>query len=69
MITASMVNKFDLNLVKNLSIKNSITTLSELTVMTIVKSLNFFPNKPQKIILCGGGRKNKYFYEQIKKKK
>jgi len=61
------VNKFDLNLVKNLSIKNSITTLSELTVMTIVKSLNFFPNKPQKIILCGGGRKNKYIFERIKK--
>tara|TARA_B110000971_G_C19970026_1_gene482097 strand:+ start:39 stop:1154 length:1116 start_codon:yes stop_codon:yes gene_type:complete len=61
------VNDFNLTKVKSLTIENSITTLSELTVLTIVNSLNFFPNKPQKIILCGGGRKNKYIYERIQK--
>ena len=62
------VNNFNLSSVKKLSIENSITTLSELTVLTIVNSLKFFPNKPKKIILCGGGRKNKYIYKRIKEK-
>ena len=62
------VNDFTLCPVRALSIENSIATLSELTVQTIVNSLNFFPSNPKQIILCGGGRKNKYFYEQIKKK-
>ena len=61
------VNDFNLSSVRGLSLENSITTLSELTAQTIVNSLNFFPNKPQEIILCGGGRKNEYIYERIKK--
>jgi len=35
--------------------------------MTIVNALNFFSVKPKEIILCGGGRKNKYIFERIKK--
>jgi len=62
------VNDFNIDLVKNINLENSISTLSTLTSLTIVEALNFFPNKPQRIILCGGGRKNKYIYEQIKKK-
>ena len=61
------VNDFTLGPVRGLSIENSITTLSELTALTIVNSLSFFLNKPKKIILCGGGRKNKYLCERIKK--
>ena len=61
------VNNFNLHSVRSLSVENSVTTLSELTAMTIADSLNFFLTKPQKIILCGGGRKNKYIYERIKK--
>ena len=34
--------------------------------MTIVNALNFFSAKPNEIILCGGGRKNKYIFERIK---
>ena len=60
------VNDFNLSSVRGISIENSITTLSELTSQTIANSLSFFSNKPQKIILCGGGRKNKYIYERIK---
>ena len=62
------VKDFDVNLVRDINLENAVTTLSELTSLTIVEALNFFPNKPQNIILCGGGRKNKYIYEQIKKK-
>jgi anhydro-N-acetylmuramic acid kinase len=62
------VNDFSLSAVRGISVENSITTLSELTSLTIVNSLNFFSNKPKEIILCGGGRKNRYIYEQIKQK-
>jgi anhydro-N-acetylmuramic acid kinase len=62
------VNNFNLNPISNLNLENSVATLSELTALTIVNSLNFFKKKPQKIILCGGGRKNKYIHERIKKK-
>ena len=61
------VNDFTLSHVRSLSLENSIATLSELTAVTIVNSLNFFPSKPEKIILCGGGRKNNYIFERIEK--
>ena len=61
------VNNFNLRSARGLRVEDSIATLSELTALTIVNSLYFFPNKPQKIILCGGGRKNRYIFERIKK--
>jgi anhydro-N-acetylmuramic acid kinase len=61
------VNDFNFDLERNTSVEDLITTLSELTSLTIANSLNFFSNKPQKIILCGGGRKNKYIYDRIEK--
>ena len=61
------VNYFNLNPVRSLSLENSITTLSELTSLTIVNALDFFDYKPKEIILSGGGRKNKYIVERIKK--
>ena len=59
------VNDFSLSPVRGLCVEDSIATLSEFTVLTITNSLYFFPNKPRKIILCGGGRKNKYIYEDV----
>mgnify|MGYP006165188627 CR=1 FL=1 len=61
------VNDFNLSSVRGLNLENTITTLSELTALTIVNSLNFFSHKPHKIILCGGGRKNDYIYDRVKK--
>tara|TARA_B110000259_G_C13958129_1_gene379568 strand:- start:116 stop:1231 length:1116 start_codon:yes stop_codon:yes gene_type:complete len=61
------VNDFNLGLLKTLSLKDSVATLSELTALTIVNALNFFSLKSMEIILCGGGRKNKYIFERIKK--
>ena len=61
------INDFNLSSVRGLSLEDSVATLSELTSYTIVNSLNFFNSKPSEIILCGGGRKNKYIFERIKK--
>jgi len=61
------VNDFNLSPLRSLSLEDSVSTLSELTSRTIVNALNFFSPKPIEIILCGGGRKNKYIFERIKK--
>ena len=61
------VNDFSLSPLRSLSLEDSVATLSELTSITIVNALNFFSSKPIEIILCGGGRKNKYIFERIKK--
>jgi anhydro-N-acetylmuramic acid kinase len=61
------VNDFKLSPLAGLSLKDSVVTLSELTSLTIVNALNFFSTKPIEIILCGGGRKNKYIFERLKK--
>ena len=61
------VNDFNLSPLKSLSLEDSVATLAELTSLTSVNALNFFNLKPQEIILCGGGRKNKYIFQRIKK--
>ena len=61
------VNNFNFELLRNLNLQDSVATLSEFTSLTIVNALNFFNSKPVEIILCGGGRKNKYIFERIEK--
>ena len=61
------VNDFNLSPIRSLSLEDSVATLSELTSLTITNALSFFQDKPKEIILCGGGRKNKYIFERIKK--
>ena len=61
------INDFNLNPLRDLSLKDSVATLSELTSLTIVNALSFFSSKPIEIILCGGGRKNKFIFDRIKK--
>jgi len=61
------VNNFTLSPLSSLSLKDSVATLAELTSLTTVNALNFFKLKPIEIILCGGGRKNKYIFERLKK--
>ena len=61
------VNDFSLSPLRSLNLEDSVATLSELTSITIVSALNFFNTKPIEMILCGGGRKNKYISERIKK--
>ena len=56
---------FNFSFVKKLSLKDEAATLTEFTARAIMnKSMQF----KDKIILCGGGRKNKFLVEKLKKK-
>jgi len=61
------VNDFNLSPLRSFNLKDAVATLSEFTSITIVNALDFFKGRPNKIILCGGGRKNKYIFRRIKK--
>ena len=56
---------FNFSFVKKLSLKDEAATLTEFTARTI---MNRSMQSEDKIILCGGGRKNKFLVEKLKKK-
>ena len=58
---------FDLSLIKNLSTKDGAATLTEFTAQIIISALKLTKFNNEKIILCGGGRKNKFLVKKIKK--
>ncbi len=63
---------FDLNFVRGLSLEDGAATITEFTGTVlgdgILDFLNKLSNKPRKILVCGGGRKNLTLIESIKKK-
>ena len=65
------VNDFDVSFARGLSLEDGAATLTDLTSKIISSSLNSiiskFDNKSLKLIVCGGGRKNKILMEKIKK--
>ena len=65
------VNNFDISFVRGLSLEDGAATLTELSARIIGTSLSLniskFKNKCCKVLVCGGGRKNKFFMERIKK--
>ena len=58
---------FNLEFVKGLSFRDGVATLTEYTVKILINSLPFLQDKKIIIILCGGGRKNKFLIERIRK--
>ena len=58
---------FDISILKNLSLEDGTATLTEFTAQIIITALNKINNK-EKIILCGGGRKNNFLVEKLMKK-
>ena len=62
------VKYFKLDYLKKLSLEDGAATLSMLTVDSICSSLNYFNKKPKVVIISGGGRKNKFITDNIKKK-
>ena len=61
------VKNFNINFVKNLSLKDGAATITEYTAHRLIPSLIIFNSFKRKIILCGGGRKNKFLISRIKK--
>ena len=62
------VKDFNLKNFNKLSLEDGCATLSMVTVNSICEALNNFKKKPNLVLLSGGGRKNKYIIDNIKKK-
>tara|TARA_Y100000741_G_scaffold349650_1_gene318975 strand:+ start:33 stop:1151 length:1119 start_codon:yes stop_codon:yes gene_type:complete len=62
------IKDFDLTFVNGLSLKDGAATLTEYTAQILSNQLMFHVYHKVKIILCGGGRKNKFLIQKIKKK-
>ena len=55
-------------LTMNLSAPDTMATLAEFTVVSIVNSLNFLPEKVKNILVTGGGYKNNYLMKRLKER-
>lgn len=63
----SFVN-FYINLLrKNYSKQDTIATLAEFTIETIIKSVDYLPKKIKSILITGGGYRNNYLMQSLKK--
>jgi len=54
-------------LVNELKLEDSLATLIYIHAKALELNLRFLPNRPKKLYLCGGGRKNSFLVEQLKK--
>ena len=66
------VKDFDLNFVRGLSLEDGLSTLADFTVniiyQSIINSINLNNTRELNILICGGGRKNSFLIDSIKKK-
>ena len=53
-------NDFDISFVRGLSLEDGAATLTEFTARIIISAIKETDRYKEKIILCGGGRKNKF---------
>ena len=58
---------FDFSYVNNLSLEDGLATLTEFTAKIIISAIKAENRYKEKIILCGGGRKNDFLVERLKK--
>ena len=58
---------FDFSFVNNLSLEDGLATLTEFTAKIIISAIKVGNRYKEKIILCGGGRKNDFLVERLKK--
>jgi len=56
---------FDFSFVKDLSLEDGAATLTEFTAQIIISALKTTDYNKEKIILCGGGRKNNYLVKRL----
>ncbi|MDC1010846.1 anhydro-N-acetylmuramic acid kinase [Candidatus Pelagibacter sp.] len=60
------IKEFDLSIIKGLTLKDAVATLTEFTSLIIGK-LHTIGCLRTTLILCGGGRKNKFLVQRVKK--
>ena len=58
---------FDFSFINNLSLEDGLATLTEFTAKIIISAIKVGNRYKEKIILCGGGRKNNFLVERLKK--
>jgi anhydro-N-acetylmuramic acid kinase len=58
---------FDSSFVNNLSLEDGAATLTEFTSKIISEGINSIP-QGKKVLVCGGGRKNKFLFSKISEK-
>ena len=58
---------YDFSFVKDLSLEDGAATLTEFTVQVIASALKEREYSQHQVILCGGGRKNIFLFERLKK--
>lgn len=58
--------KNSLKLINKLTLNDALATLSYIHAKALDLNLAFLPQRPKKLYLCGGGRKNKFLVEQLK---
>ena len=59
---------FDSSFVQSLSLEDGAATLTEFTAQIIISALKKVDHNKEIIILCGGGRKNKFLVDKLKDK-
>ena len=64
----TFVNFYNEFVKKNYSVNDIMATLAELTIETIVTSLEFLPKKVTNIIITGGGYRNIHLMDRLKDK-
>ena len=57
---------FDASFVEDLAVEDGTSTLTEFTAQIIIYALKIKDYNKEKIILCGGGRKNNFLVERLK---
>ena len=62
------VKNFDSSFVFGLSLEDGAATLTEYTAFIISEFINGIPADVRKVVVCGGGRKNKFLLKRISKK-
>ncbi len=58
---------FDFSFVNNLSLEDGLATLTEFTAKIILTAIKKKDRYKEKIVLCGGGRKNNFLVERLKR--
>ena len=64
------VNDFDISFARGLNLEDGVATLTDFSASIIGEQLDFLIKdsklKIQKVLLCGGGRKNKVLIDKIR---